>query len=275
MDRTYQVAQSGECVYAARHSGLWRIDADGSQRNLFANWAAADGIPALCIATQADTLLAGVHGGVARSFDSGESWEMIPFRLPAPLATCLCLGADGWLAGTFADGSFLSTDGGASWAAHNHGLFDHSVNCFALSPGAADVTVYAGTSTGIYCSYNGGRLWHDLELGSGRETVLSLAVAADGALYAGCESGGFLRIKDGRVEPIHINNEAGAGAVNGLALLADGLAAQVDDRVMLKQTGGAGWRTVADGVECLALADDALLLGKAGGQIEIVPAPAT
>ena len=275
MDRTHHVWQSGDCVYAARHSGLWRIDPDGAQHNLFANWQQLGDIPALCVAAVDDTLLAGVYGGVARSFDGGGSWEVRAFRLPAPLVTCLLVEPDCLLAGTFADGIFRSADGGATWQAHNHGLFDHSVNCLALSPQFADDgTVYAGTSTGIYISHNGGRLWQDMDIGSGHENVLSLAVAEAGALYAGCESHGLLRMEAGRVEPI----EVGAGAVNGLALIADGLAVQLDDRVMVSQPGGrsrhgiATWRTIADGVDCLALAGDALLLGMADGQIVTVAA---
>ncbi|MCY4145192.1 MAG: hypothetical protein OXE95_01925 [Chloroflexi bacterium] len=269
MERTYQVLRVDDCMYAARHSGLWRIDPDGAQRNLFANWRAANDTPALCVATKGDTLLAGVQGGVARSFDGGDNWEVCAFRLPAPLVTCLCLGADCLLAGTFADGVFRSTDAGATWQAYNHGLFDHSVNCLALSPRFADDgAVYAGTSTGIYCSHNGGRLWQDMHVGSGRENVLCLAAAEDGALYAGCEAHGLLRIAAARVEPI----EVGAGAVNGLALTAAGLAVQLDDRVVASQHAGASWRTLADGVDCLALAGDALLLGMADGQIVTVPA---
>ncbi len=269
MHRTYQALWTGEGVLAARHSGLWRIDAEGTQRNLFAGWQAAEDLPALCVAVRDACLLAGVHGGVARSTDGGDSWEIRPFRRPAPLATCLCAHDDYLLTGTFADGVFRSADGGASWQAQNHGLFDHSVNCLALSPqSAGEGLVYAGTSTGIYVSENGGRLWQDLAIGSGHENVLCLAVAEDGALYAGCESQGLLRIEAGRVEPLEI----GAGAVNGLALHAAGLAVQLDDRVMTAQPGEANWRTIADGVDCLALAGDALLLGMADGQISTIPA---
>ncbi len=269
MDRTYQALRAGDCVYAARHSGLWRIEPDGAQHNLFANSQQLGDISALCVAAWDDSLLAGVHGGVARSFDGGGSWELCPFRLPAPLVTCLLAEPGCLLAGTFADGSFRSADGGASWQARNHGLFDHSVNCLAPSPHFADDgTVYAGTSTGLYISHNGGRLWQDLEFGSGRENVLSLVVGEAGTLYAGCEAHGLLRIEAARVEPI----EVGAGAVNGQALIADGLAVQLDDRVMISQNGGASWRTIADGLDCLALADDDLLLGMADGQIVTVPA---
>ncbi len=269
MDRTHQALRTDDCVYAARHSGLWRIDPDGAQRNLFANWPQLGDIPALCVAAVDDALLAGVHGGVARSFNGGDNWEVCAFRLPAPLVTCLLAEPGCLLAGTFADGIFRSADGGATWQARNHGLFDHSVNCLALSPRFADDgTVYAGTSTGIYISHNGGRLWGDMEFGSGRENVLCLAVAEAGAVYIGCESHGLLRMEAGRIEPIEVD----AGAVNGLALIADGLAVQLDDRVMASQNGGASWRTIADGVDCLALAGDALLLGMADGQIMTVPA---
>ena len=258
MERTHQVLQVGDAVYAARQSGLYRIDG-GSQRNLFAGWQ--DDLAALCLLALDDSLLAGMHGGVARTLDGGASWDAHAFRMPAPLVTCLCDAGDGLLAGTFADGVFRSEDGGMSWQPRNHGLFDHSVNCLrACSDGGL---IYAGTSTGVYRSENGGRLWQDIEL-SGDETVLCLALADDEALYAGCETHGLLRIDGAGIETVNLE----AGAVNGLALGAGWLAAQVDDRALVSRDGGASWRTIAAAnVDCLAQDADSLILAMADGTV--------
>ncbi len=257
MDRTHHLLRLGDAIYAARHSGAYRIDKSG-QHNLFADWQ--DDAAALCLLALDDALLAGIHGGVARSLDGGASWEAHAFRLPSPLVTCFCDAKDGLLAGTFADGVFRSQDGGMTWQPRNHGLFDHSVNCLATS---SDGSVYAGTSTGLYRSENGGRLWHDIEL-SGDEDVLCLAVADDGALYAGCETHGLLRIADGDIETIDLDS----GAVNELALCGGALAVLLDDRVVLSCDAGASWRTiVASGVDCLARDGDSLLLAMADGTV--------
>ena len=203
IERTNSLLAAGDAVYAARQSGLYRIGASGEEQNLYQSWLPDQDLPTLAIAADHDLLLAGINGGVARSPDGGASWEAHQFRAPAPLVTCLALSPgfedDGCaLAGTFEDGVFRSTDSGETWRAVNHGLFDHSIYALALSPRFADDgLVYVGTGSGIYRSENGGRLWWDLTMPAGDETVLSLALAESGALYAGCEAHGLLRSKDG------------------------------------------------------------------------------
>ena len=204
-DRTHSLVAQGGAIYAGRQSGLYRIQTKGEAQNLFRAWLPDQQMPALALAIDdgGELMLAGIQSGVARSIDGGATWDAIQLRAPAPLVTCLAAAPDVAaggcvLAGTFEDGVFRSTDGGATWQAVNHGLFDHSVYALALSPRfCEDGLVYAGTSSGVYASENGGRLWQDLTMPAGDETVLSLALAGCGALYAGTESHGLLRSKDG------------------------------------------------------------------------------
>ncbi|MCY3833908.1 MAG: hypothetical protein OXG85_12905 [Chloroflexi bacterium] len=276
LDRTNDLLEIGETLYAARQSGLIRLSADGGNaHSLFESWLPGQDVPTTAIAARDNLLLAGINGGVARSEDGGASWQAQQFRAPAPLVTCLALSpefdSDGCaLAGTFEDGVFRSTDGGLNWRAVNHGLFDHSIFALALSPAFADDGIaYVGASSGIYRSDNGGRLWWDMTMRAGDETVLSLALSESGALYAGCESHGLLRSADGGATWIMLLETD--GAVNSLALAQSGaIVAQVDDGVVQSQDKGASWReVVAKDVECLALgADgDALLLALADGSV--------
>ena len=273
-ERTNSLLAAGDALYAARQSGLFRLDASGT-RNLYQSWLPDQAVPTLALAAAGDTLLAGINGGVARSADGGVSWDAQPLRAPAPLVTCLALSpafdADGCvLAGTFEDGVFRSTDGGLSWRAVNHGLFDHNVLALALSPRFdADGIAYIGTGSGLYRSENGGRLWWDLSLPAGDETILSLALSDGGALYAGCEAHGLLRSKDGGASWETLL--ATAGALNGVLLPPGGaIVAQVDGGVLLSRDEGASWReVVAEDVDCVALDADgeSLMLALADGAV--------
>ena len=274
-DSTHSLVAQGGAIYAARQSGLYRIPTEGDAQNLFRDWLPDQQMPALALAIDdgGGFMLAGIHGGVARSTNGGANWEAIQLRAPAPLVTCLAAApdvADGGciLAGTFEDGVFRSTDGGATWQAVNHGLFDHSVYALALSPRfAEDGLVYAGTGSGIYASANGGRLWRDLTMPAGDETVLSLALADCGALYAGTEAHGLLRSRDtGHIWETLLKTD---GAVNAIAQADESqIVAQVDDCVLRSKDGGASWNElVGDGVECLSLDGESLVLAMSDGSI--------
>lgn len=275
MDRTHGLVAQGGLIYAARQSGLYRIPEPGEARSLFRSWLPDQEMPALALAIDAggDLLLAGIQGGVARSTDGGANWEAIPLRAPAPLVTCLAAAPDiasggCVLAGTFEDGIFRSTDGGATWLAVNHGLYDHSIYALALSPRfAEDGLAYAGTGSGIYVSENGGRLWWDLPMPSGDETVLSLALAESGALYAGAEIHGMLRSDDsGETWETLLETEA---AVNAIATVDDSrIIVLLNDRVLRSSNGGASWNEmVASAVDCLSLDGESILMAMTDGSI--------
>ncbi len=275
MERAHSLISAGGGIYAARQSGLYRIPAQGEAQSLYRSWLPDQDMPTLALAIDAggDLILAGIHGGVARSTDGGASWQAVQLRAPGPLVTCLAatpnFAAGGCvLAGTFADGVFRSTDGGATWLAVSHGLFDHNIYALALSPRfAEDSVVYAGTGSGIYTSENGGRWWRDVSMPAGDETVLSLALAESGALYAGCEAHGLLQSKDGGETWRTLL--ATDGAVNAVELIYDSrIIALVDDRVLHTSDRGASWKEViASGVDCLSLDGESLLMAMSDGSI--------
>lgn len=275
MDRTHSLVTHGGAIYAARHSGLYRIKATGEAQSLFQSWLPKQDVATLALAVDSggDRMLAGIQGGVARSTDGGASWEAVQLRAPAPLVTCLAAAPDFAaggcvLAGTFEDGLFRSTDGGATWLAVNHGLFDHSIYALALSPRfAEDGVAYAGTGSGIYASENGGRLWRDLSMPAGDETVLCLALDESGGLYAGTETHGLLcSTDDGETWETLLETD---GAVNAIALVDQArMIAQVEDRVLRSNDGCAGWTEIVAGdVDCLALDGESLLLAMSDGSI--------
>ncbi len=278
MTRTHALLLAGGTIYAARHTGLYQVTRDGEARNLYQPSLPAEDLPTLAIAvdSSAGLLLAGINGGVARSADAGRTWALIPFRAPPPLTTCLTLcpvsvGPSVILAGTFEDGIFRSVDGGQSWRATNHGFFDHSVNCLALSPNfTGEGIVYAGTSSGIYRSDNGGKLWQDLHMPAGDETVLSLALSAGGtAIFAGTEADGLLRSADGGQSWERILETE--GDVNAIALAENGsLFALVDDAVLRSDDGSGTWsEIVAGGVDFMVLDEDSrqLILALSDGSL--------
>ena len=276
-ERTHALVEAGGLVYAARQTGLYQFGADGEWQSLYQNWQAEAPTATLAVAVDAESgqLLAGIHGGVARSTDMGKTWQAEAFRAPPPLVTCLAPvcgdTSAGILAGTFQDGVFRSSDGGRTWRAHNHGLFDHSINCLAHSQDFVDSgVVLAGASSGIYRSENGGRLWQDLPMPAGDEVVLSLALAEhDRSIYAGTETHGLLRSDDSGENWASLLD--GDGAVNAIALAADGsLITQVDDRALRLDADSADWNAFeAGGVDCLTLDESGaeLLLAMSDGSL--------
>ncbi len=282
MERTHALLLAGETVFAARQTGLYALGETGHARNLFRGWQPDQDLPALALARDSrdGLLLAGIPGGAARSQDGGLSWDAVAFRAPPPLVTSLApvndiSSADCILAGTFQDGVFRSSDAGKTWRATSHGLFDHNVNCLALSPNFSDDGIaYAGTGSGIYRSENGGKLWRDLSMPADDETVLSLALSPnfrdDGAIYAGTEAHGLLLSNDGGHTWACLLECA--AEVNAILLLADGsLFIQLDDRVLRSGDGGANWREMMPGgVDCLALneSDNRLILALADGGLK-------
>ena len=283
IERTHALLQSGDSLYLARESGLYRLRGHQPPRNLFNAWQPDQPIQTLAVAagpgqSGAELILAGINGGVVRSDDGGETWQPVALRSPAPMVTCLALSpawqSDGCaLAGSYEDGIFRTSDGGKSFSAFNFGLFDHSVLslCFA-----ADGLAFAGVSTGLYISENGGRLWRDSQLPSGDETLLCLApspdFAADATFYAGTENHGILRSGDGGRSWAALAGPE--GAVNALIAYArgvgnGGLAALVNDGVWLRAES-ENWRQIAAGdIHAMALdhGGAALILAAADGGI--------
>jgi photosystem II stability/assembly factor-like uncharacterized protein len=108
-----------------------------------------------------ETVYAGTsHGGVFKTWDGGKNWVVMNNGLPSTAIgsividphrpSILYAGTVGriFMADT-AQGVFMSTDGGAHWAALNMGLTSLSVSHLAIDPQAGR-TLYAGTSSGVF-----------------------------------------------------------------------------------------------------------------------------
>jgi len=95
-------------------------------------------------------------------------------------------------AGTYDDGVFKTTDGGASWSPVNTGLTDNSVEALAIDP-TAPATLYAGTrNNGVFKTTDGGASWGAVNTGLTHNSVEALAIdpTALRTLYAGTRFGG-------------------------------------------------------------------------------------
>jgi len=95
---------------------------------------------------------------------------------------------------------FLATRGGgvlksdshcSSWQVKNSGLGNLNVNTLAFDPNHPD-TLYAGTDSGIYISYDDGEHWGEISSGLlGVTVVYSIFANAQGNVFAGTPYGIF------------------------------------------------------------------------------------
>jgi photosystem II stability/assembly factor-like uncharacterized protein len=165
--------------------------------------------PSVCLSPEffSDrSIFAGAIGGVLRSTNGGQDWNMVILPNPPPTITNLIISPnfkrDGvLLAGTLEDGILRSNDRGQRWAAWNFGLLDLRILSMVISPGfAEDETIYVGTELGIYRSTNGGRAWREVILPIENAVIICLAVSPayqkDGTLLAGTESGDLVLSED-------------------------------------------------------------------------------
>ena len=154
-------------------------------------------MPATAVVAADDLVYAAAPGGIGHSADGGSTWNFVKLPEPAPLVSCLTIAANVVLAGTMQDGALISDDGGASWQARNAGLFDPDVRAIAVSPSfAADRTVFAATSTGLFRSCNAGRLWRPFGDLPDHAPVSAMRILTDGVLIAGLEDAGLWRSTD-------------------------------------------------------------------------------
>jgi photosystem II stability/assembly factor-like uncharacterized protein len=211
-DLVYQFTIGPSAWFAACGSGLYRsTDRGASWALAYTSLGAESPLTTLAVAAasgpgQTQLVFAGLSGGLLRSADAGVSWELAPQPAPAPIYTALIVSPDfahdGRLfAGTMGDGVLIYSNSGRDWAMWNFGLLDSNVLCLAVSPAyGEDQTLFAGVSSGLFRSANGGCSWREVDLPIGYEAVLCLALspsfAEDGLLYIGTEQQGLLRSVD-------------------------------------------------------------------------------
>lgn len=278
-------------LFAARRSGLSRSD-DGGR-----TWTSAYAALALTapLATSAVAcspgfaadggVFAAVPSAILRSIDGGRQWEAA--ALPPPLLYVSALAvspnfaADGQVfAGTVADGVWVSTDRGQSWAAWNFGLVDRRIMALtAAANEAGEPTLWAGTETGLFRSWNAGRAWREVALPAPRAALLSLAASAAG-LFAGTEAGLLVSMDHGRAWR-RLAARRLTGPINALWLsphfaVDQTLAVIHADDLWLSADAGRSWtpRLLSEGAAPVAVAGstpEALCVGLADGRLVPVP----
>jgi photosystem II stability/assembly factor-like uncharacterized protein len=263
-------AHDGLCL-AATVGGLFTSH-DGGQ-----NWVCHplfEGEVTTCLAispsfAQDRTLLVGLPGGVLRSTDAGENWTTSELALssspqPSVLALSPNYQRDGVaLVGTVGGGIYRTSDRAFRWQPWNFGLLDLNVMSLVLSPAfEEDETIYAGTSTGLFRSKNGGLAWR--EVGIGQVSVISLAIspnfALDSEIVAGTEGVGLSHSTDRGSTWQRQKDWQIVGPVNALHFIGDGtLLVALDNGVYASPDMGRTWTLLADlsSPLCLASPPDA------------------
>jgi photosystem II stability/assembly factor-like uncharacterized protein len=260
---------SGDYVlFVGSPVGLYRARAAEGQP--FAGWdrLAAGPLGILTLAVSPDfaadqTLIAGTSTGTYVSRDGGETWKLTPMPMSGSKVSALCFSptfaADGLvLGGTLEDGIVISEDRGATWYSRSFGLLDSAIYSVGFSPDFAnDRTLYAGTESAVYFSYNQGLAWRDLHFPENAAPALSLAIASPAtstALFVGTETDGLYRSLDrgGAWEKLSLP----AVCVNGL-LWTEGhaaLLAATEAGVYQSLDQGATWSLSLDRLNVISLA---------------------
>jgi photosystem II stability/assembly factor-like uncharacterized protein len=212
------------------------------------------------------TVFAGGATGVSVSTDAGETWRATGLPIADATVTALSFAPtfpDGGplLVGTAEDGVWLTRDRGRTWQAANFGLLDALVFSLACSPAFADdETIFAGTDTAIYHSYNGARAWKQLPFPEAAGSVLSLLVSkafsTDHTVFAGTSEDGLYRSGDRGEHWERL--DLPAQSVNGLAPAASGrgMFAATDAGLFFSPDAGTTWQTILDSRDMFSLAVD-------------------
>lgn len=157
--------------FVAATNGLFLTTDEGQQWQFcFQSHPPLHDVPCSTVATApagtgAAVILAGVPGGIARSSNGGDSWEIVSLQSPPPIVSSIvfspAFSTDNTVClSTLEDGVWVSNDGGQTWMCWSAGLFDQRVLDLCFSPSyEIDSTIYAATASGLYLSQNQGRRW--------------------------------------------------------------------------------------------------------------------
>jgi ligand-binding sensor domain-containing protein len=151
-------------------------------------------------------------------------------------------------AGSWGDGVFKSTNGGATWSAINTDLPNHYVTALAIGP-ALGGTSYVGTLGGVFKMFNsaeGGAIWSAVNTGLTNTHVLVLAIdpAIPGTLYVGTSDGVF-KSTDGGAAWINTGlKNTGVYALLINPASPDTLYAGTSIGVFKSTNGSATWKVV-------------------------------
>jgi photosystem II stability/assembly factor-like uncharacterized protein len=268
------LAVSGTDLFAGgiQPGGLYRSGDDG------ANWTLSlprSNIYSLYIS--GTTILAGTAGGIGRSTDYGNTWiwanngyspfGAVSFAVSGMYIFAASSGGlfvssdDGvtWnaaglsgvhavavfgskvIAGTGANGVFLSTKNLGEWSEINNGLTDKNVQALAVS----DTTIFAGTHDGgIFRSANGGVSWSAANTGLTSSNITSLVVSGT-TLFAGTSNCGVFRSTDNGTTWTPASAGLTDSTINTFAVSGTNLFVGTQSRGVFRSTdNGTNWSQV-------------------------------
>ena len=224
-------------------------------------WAAA-----LAASTEG-TVLAGCEAGLYRSEDDGVTWTRSDGKLPSELIVHSILAAPGGDLYAYVNLYVVrSADDGLTWkrCESQPGKPGTSGHYPLLAVGGA---IYAGTAQGLFRTEDRGDHWKRLAAGP----ITSLALAPDGAIYAGMELG---RVLVGAARGASWKTIAPRAferqTVGAVMAAADGTvwASAAWQGIFASPDGGATWmqRAEASGAACLVDTGDAIqaVVGSSG-----------
>ena len=146
----------------------------------------------------------GDWGGLMRSSDSGDSWVQL---LPNSIAVIsIAIDSIGTIYVGASNNFFKSSDNGSTWNSFYSGLppveiatvLCHRQNEIFVGTG------YILQGDGVYYSTNGGEDW--IQRGLSGQTVYSITIDGEGALFAGTKDNGVYKSTDNGLTWVQINN---------------------------------------------------------------------
>ena len=186
---------SSGTVYAGDGSRVFKSTNGGT------TWAdMSDGLPGgfvtrLVIDDVDSSVVYACAGSVYKSINGGQSWQPASMGIIGSVNALVKVSGAQTLYAATSGGSavFKSIDGAATWTAVNGSSIPPFIS-LAVNPHDPE-TLYAGTDgSGLHRSEDGGRQWTRTAFSNIR--VFSLAVGADGAVFAGDETRQFRAFPD-------------------------------------------------------------------------------
>jgi hypothetical protein len=168
-----------------------------------------------------DSIFAGTGSGVQISADSGMTWSII--GLEEKNVTSLLTNGTWILAGTSANGIYMSDDKGATWKPSDTGITDSCITSLILH----GTDIFAGTfSGGVFVSTNDALNWELAGSGFPDGSYIRCLASYNNNIFAGTSSTGIFITSNNGALWTHSGTGLGEPAdVNSLAVKGDNLIA--------------------------------------------------
>jgi len=149
--------------------------------------------------TNANTAYAATYGGIYRTNNLGENWELLTGLPDNTLVRTVAVNPNNplhILTGLEGLGIYVSRDGGETWQIGYAGLESNgSLHDIVFDPIDSDIVYTSDYYSGIYRSVNGGDSWEKINNNLSNRACLGLSVSSNGQhLYAATDGGGVYRL---------------------------------------------------------------------------------